>query len=145
MGVDAWAEAADSLSMQKYRQRREQAASFWQGLPRHAFNMTQWGCGTAACALGWLAAEKFDGWESARRGENGELGVPHLPSGLTAYMAAAYYFGLKIAEAQACFGSERQTAILHGRWFVSRIRPHDVAQTLLALPYTSQPNRHALR
>ena len=107
--------------------------------------MTHWGCGTAACALGWLAAEKVDGWALSSADRTGAGGIPALDTGLKAYMAAAYYFGLTIQDAQSCFGSGSATAARHGRWFALRIKPEDVARTLLAMPYTDQPDRHALR
>ncbi len=146
MSGDALGSEGPRVDAELYRARREQAARFWRSLPAESFDMTHWGCGNAACALGWLAAEGLNGWAWSRAGGTGVAsGIPALAIGLKAYMAAAYHFGLTIQEAQSCFGPSHATAGRHGRWFARRVKPDDVARTLLAMPYTEQPDCHALR
>jgi hypothetical protein len=110
------------------RRNRQRAATLW-GLVRPAqFNMEDWDCGSAACALGWLARSGIDGWKA------GDDSCPEFGD-YDSYDAAAVYFGLSLDDAEGCFGTYGFTARLHGRTHISMVTPADVAATLMRLPY----------
>ena len=123
--------------IETYRGRRERAAALWRRVPQEVFDMTVWQCGSHACALGWLAAENFEGWWQGGMTPAGRC--PRGPDCKAGYYAAASFFGLTLAEAEACFGHPDYSATFHhrGKLFASMrtVRPADVARTLLALPY----------
>ena len=56
---------SDSLTeyQELIKSRRESAAALWESIPHDQFDMTDWHCGTTACALGWLALKEHDGWK----------------------------------------------------------------------------------
>lgn len=125
-------DSGDVGTLDMYRRRREGAAKVWSRVPRQVFDMSQWACGTKACALGWLAREAYDGWHWAYPGQR--KGDVPLRDGTNVYSSAAEYFGISNAEARACFGAGESNSSFHGRWF-RRVTPSDVAKTLLSLPY----------
>lgn len=117
-----------------FRERRERAARLWRSVPPANFDMQDFTCGTAACALGWLAVARVDDWQMGqclpRRRTAGVVEAGDIP-----YVAAASYFGLIFTDALACFGGGRETARFHGRCHISAVTGSDVAETLLRLPY----------
>lgn len=117
-----------------YTKRREGACAIWERVPRQVFDMRQWksDCGTKACALGWLAAEEYDGWHWVK-GHTGE-NLPVRFDGENVYKDAAKYFGLTVAEATALFGCWRPTASTYKRWSIKGVRPTDVAKRLRSMP-----------
>lgn len=107
-----------------YRARREAAAALWRGVPEGEFHISRWECGTAACALGWLARLGHDGWARGRRTWYGC--VPER-LGTEGLFAARAYFGLTFVDALFCFTANNP----HG----TRATPITVAAHLLSLPY----------
>lgn len=118
-----------------YRERREKAAALWRMLPPENLNMEHWECGSTACALGWLADHQFDGWSPGQKtmffGR-----VPTRPNGRSGIGAAREYFALDYQEAKNIFGGGHATARAYGYSDVTCVTPSDVADRLLAMPYT---------
>jgi hypothetical protein len=126
-----------------FRQRREAAAALWRGIPLAQFDMDQWECGTTACALGWLAHKKHDGWCWNRRKSE----APVAPDGNAGFWGAEEYFGLSENDATSCFCSRGW--LFHRRFNPEVtgpcLTPGQVATTLLALPYVlGEETRHAV-
>lgn len=111
-----------------FRQRREAAAALWAGVPVEQFAMLAWECGTTACALGWLAHQRHDGWYWCG-------GYPVAPHDVMSFEGAASYFGLSLDMTHTCFGCWYSTSHFHGRAHIRDVTPTDVARSLLALPY----------
>jgi len=109
-----------------YRERRERAAALWATVPPEQFDMGEWRgsgqCGTTACALGWLAELRVDGWEWFSVGRSmGFLPGCGIASSIT---ASARYFALPHLEAGSLFGDCHSDLTAAG-----------VGAVLLALPY----------
>ena len=117
-----------------YRTRRERACALWESLPRERFDLRCFGSGTTACALGWLARARMDGWEW-RHGWLPPRPVWRggAPNG-GCYQHAAEYFGLTLEQARACFGNGPGTARTHRRGDAAEVTGADVAATLRTLP-----------
>jgi hypothetical protein len=126
-----------------FRERRERAAELWRGVPTEAFYMGAWHCATKACALGWLANRRHDGWKWgwAKSAEN--FGVALFPIWSETKKqgsggSAAIYFGLTHEDARRCFAIGEITEEME------KLTPDDVAKTLLALEYVTPDAKHAV-
>lgn len=116
-----------------YKARREGAVKIWNRVPQAVFCMNNWECGSIRCALGWLAAEGYDGWTFGERSpHHGRF--PVAPNGKKAYSGAAEYFGITVAEATACFSETNVNKKFYKRWF-GKLTMQDVSKALLAFPY----------
>lgn len=74
-------------------------------VPRDEFDMKDYFCGTAACALGWAAIHgKFDLFEY-RWGETFRGGIEHAPSGELGFSASREAFNLPLHTPIKLFGS----------------------------------------
>lgn len=121
-----------------FRERRERAAELWRSVPREVFDLTKWHCDSKACALGWLANRKHDGWKWGWFRSVEESGAYLVPvwSGCrkSATGSAASYFGLTRQDTERCFAIGPITDTQR-----RKLTPDDVACTLLALPYVVPP------
>lgn len=132
MPFDSTPAIADPIAL--FRQRRESAAALWEKVSVEQFDMMEWGkadCGTAACALGWLAMLEHDEWHYG--GAYGSY--PVRPDSDLIFGGAALYFGITTGQAYDCFGTTSAASRFHGRVRICDVTPADVARSLLALPY----------
>jgi hypothetical protein len=133
-----------------YQWRREEAARVWEGIPAEKLDMELWECGTAACALGWLARLRHDGWHFSKTRRACLPDTP-MPAGCRvsvakgkahpatqAFDAADAYFGLPAGTSENCFGPEMATVWFHGCVDREDLAPSDVARTLLSLPFVGE-------
>jgi hypothetical protein len=120
-----------------YRERREKAAELWRKVPPERFDLNTWRCRSTACALGWLANERFDDWRWGK--VDGDL-VPKPPSHARdgVWHGAARYFGLSPNQTEQLFGCGYAAWTFYER-AVSDVRPADVAERLLQMPYLVWP------
>jgi hypothetical protein len=131
--------AIGDSSVMLFQQRRERAAAYWMSLPKERFNMRRWErqlwpCGYTACALGWLAESKFDGWTWVGGGKifaHYGSRVPLAPNGIESYIGAATYFGMTYQQTIDCFGGDYQG---DQGYDPRTATPADVAKFVLAQP-----------
>ncbi len=128
MPLDTAAYQAPFPATTLFRHRRQAAAAIWLSIPAPGFKMRQWECGTAACALGWLARYQFDGWIWACHQPRREPDVYQHP-----YDAAASYFDISLREAMAVFGSGKLAEVFYCS-LIEDITAAQVAKALLQLP-----------
>lgn len=100
-----------------YRERRENAAALWRSVPKHDFVMSDWHCGSSACALGWLAVKQVDGWRFSGPNNRPCIGYYDDPED-----SAALYFGLSYDDAFELF-------------YMFSADANTVASLLMQLPY----------
>jgi hypothetical protein len=107
--------STETVTAELIRERREGAARFWRELPldeEHVFDLRTFqapayytfageGCGTAACAAGWLAIHEIDGWHWASGRMPGRDRINAYGSNVRDELAA--YFGLAPGEANRIF------------------------------------------
>jgi hypothetical protein len=113
-----------------YIKRREAAAEIWRAVPDEYFEISSDRCGSTACALGWLAIKKHDGWHWDTDNE--------LPDWISEISddrdPEAAYFGITGSDAADLFGYGNYD-VFYGH-INRRILGSDVADALLALPVT---------
>ena len=119
--------AADPNAL--YRERRETVARMLEVLPPEKFDLVHYQCGTTACALGWLAHWKHDGWKW------GDCDVLPERDRQGPTLSAAEYFGLSYRDADACFSASYDRAErLYGK-DVADVSAQEVADALRTLPF----------
>lgn len=122
-----------------YQDRRERAAALWRGIPPDQFDLSYWRCGTTACAIGWLANKRFDGWSWSISGQSCSSWIPLAP--VTSDGAAlacdasgvGAFFALLMGAAYHMFC--RPTADFYSKPSIRDVTPHDVADLVLRMPY----------
>jgi hypothetical protein len=136
MPFDATGLAPTPDLIDTYRARREMAAACWREIKPSRFDLRTWQCGTTACALGWLANQRIDGWAWCH-------GAPY-PTGQgnkirtrinDIWQVTAEYFDLHVTDASALFGGGSSRRLYGCDPFFVRAR--DVADKLLGMPYHS--------
>ncbi len=120
--------AADPTAL--YRERREKAAALWRTLVPSQFNLQTWECGTTACAIGWLAVKRHDGWTFD------DDGAPVWGACGESFDDAASYFGLTDEMTEVMFGNHRPAREFYGVDDIRKVTPEMVATKLLAQPIT---------
>lgn len=100
------------------------ACALWESVPQREFDMRNWDCGTTACAIGWLARLRIDGWRRPSAPWNDDCD--------SSLKAAASYFGVTLSQAVDLFGSP---ALAYDKP-LELVTAADVAAALRAMPVT---------